>query len=189
MQLVDQKIVIDQFHGLASMISWLKSYLSYRENLLFLHLRPPQFLSLQGSGLGTLMFVLYVTPLSCQWIEPISQQHRYADDNRPSISFLPNQFLQKIAIGPNVKLPFDLISSWMSAKLFTLNPAKTEFMVVENQQQLSKLRQTVLTVPEVQLSIPRKLPIKSNSSSMTTLVSTCMQITPTRCTLTFRIRK
>jgi hypothetical protein len=39
------------------------------------------------------------------------------------------------------------VSSWMSANFLSLNPSKTEFMLIGNSRQLSKLENTTLSLP------------------------------------------
>ena len=67
--------------------------------------------------------------------------HLYADDTQLFLSFLPTQFncsTDHLQNAPN------LISSWMTANLLTLNSSKTEFLLIGLSKQLAKIHNSSL---------------------------------------------
>ena len=135
------------FHG--TVLSWIESYLTCRSfNVSINSLKSSlhQFICgvPQGSVLGPLLFILYTTPLSSLITDCSVHHHLYADDTQLYLSFsTPN-------LSSNIKLLEDTISkvsSWMSANLLSLNPTKTEFLLLGLPKQLSKLTDTVLQMP------------------------------------------
>ena len=151
---IDHTILLDRLSSWFGIrdtaLSWLRSYLCSRmcsvkigdcisESIVLPHGVP------QGSVLGPLLFILYTTPLS-SLIDTLSMRHHlYADDTQLFISFLPRDFTDSIAI---VQSALGSISSWMAANFLSLNASKTEFMLIGNRQQLAKLNQTGLTLPD-----------------------------------------
>ena len=124
-----------------SAYSWFKSYLSSRSFTVLCngHLSTsiPLFCGVpQGSVLGPLLFIMYTTPLSSLLSATSVDHHLYADDTQFFISFSPSDFSASIN---HLQSVFSIISTWMSANLLSLNPSKTEFLVIGLPQQLSKL--------------------------------------------------
>ena len=65
-----------------------------------------------------------------------SSPYIYADDTQLFLSFSPTAFQHSINHLQSVLLE---VSNWMSANLLTLNPAKTEFLLIGLPQQLAKI--------------------------------------------------
>jgi exonuclease III len=120
---------------------WFQSYLSSRSFTVSSdgHLSTSTPLACgvpQGSVLGPLLFIIYTTPLSTLLSKTTVDHHLYADDTQLFISFSPSQFSTSIN---HLQSTFSDVSSWMSANLLSLNPSKTEFLVIGLPQQLAKL--------------------------------------------------
>ena len=128
--------------------SWLKSYLSSRSFSVlangFKSSSTPLYCGIpQGSVLGPLLFILYTTPLSSILSSTTVSHHLYADDTQLFISFLPSQYSTAIS---QLQSVFSQVSSWMSANLLSLNPSKTEFLVIGLPQQTAKVSNPSLAI-------------------------------------------
>ena len=81
----------------------------------------------QGSVLGPLLIVMYTTPLSTLISSLSLNHHLYADDTQLFFFFHPRNFDSSIT---HLQTTLQLISSWMSANLLTLNTSQSEFLIV-----------------------------------------------------------
>ena len=129
-----------------TVLSWFSSYLSSRSFLVSCNNFKSASLNLscgvpQGSVLGPILFILYTTPLSTLISSLSINHHLYADDTQLFMSFFPSDFTSSM---DSLRLALHKISDWMSANLLTLNPSKTEFLLLGLPQQLSKLNSPVL---------------------------------------------
>jgi len=127
-------------------LSWFHSYLSSRSSTVSAsgHKSPPFSATCgvpQGSVLGPLLFIMYTTPLSSLISSSSVHHHLYADDTQLYLSFSPQSFCTNIV---QLQTVIGQVSSWMSSNLLSLNPHKTEFLVIGTPQQLSKLNNPTL---------------------------------------------
>jgi len=133
-------------------ISWFQSYLSDRTfSVLCSHsISSSCTLSTgvpQGSVLGPILFILYTTPLSSlisSQSAPV-KHHLYADDTQLFVSFSPSKFDEAHSC---LQSTISAISNWMTANFLSLNPSKTEFLLIGLPYQLSKLNQPYLVLPD-----------------------------------------
>ena len=87
----------------------------------------------------------------------------YADDTLLFVTFTPKNFPSVIS---DLQSTISLISSWMLSNCLTLNPSKTEFLLIGLPQQTSKIINPSLSLyPMHNLSHPLPLPKISVSSS------------------------
>jgi hypothetical protein len=86
---------------------------------------------------------MYTTPLSTLLSATSTNHHLYADHIQLFISFSPSQFSASVT---QLQSVFSRISNWMSANLLSLNPSKTEFLVISLPQQIAKLNKPFLTI-------------------------------------------
>ena len=96
----------------------------------------------QGSLLGPLLFCLYTTPLSHMLSATALSYHFYADDTQLYISFNSPDSATSLA---TLSLALDSVHAWLTANRLSVNPSKTEFLIIGTPQQRSKLTATSLT--------------------------------------------
>ena len=117
----------------------------------------------QGSVLDPILFNLYTTPLSILISSCTISHLLYADDTQLFVSFTFKNFPSVIS---DQQSTISLISSWISSNCLTLNPSKTEFLLIGHPQQTSKIINPSLSLyPIHNLSHPLPLPKISVSSS------------------------
>jgi len=89
----------------------------------------------------TLLFFMYTIPLSTLISSLSLNRHLYADDTQLFFSFYPPNFDSSIT---HLQNALQLISSWMTANLLTLNSSKTEFLLIGFKKQLDKIHNSSL---------------------------------------------
>ena len=130
--------------------SWIKSYLLYRSFSVNIDGSKSSSYQLlfgvpQGSVLGPILFILYITPLSKVISDSSSSHKLYADDTQLYISFSAIDFSHNIA---HLEQTVSNVYKWMSSSNFlSLNPSKTEFLVLGLPKQLDKLNHPTNHLP------------------------------------------
>ena len=148
---VDHNILLSRlslnFGITSSALSLLTSYLSDRTQSVHIgsNSSPSSLLRTgvpQGSVLGPLLFTLYTTPLSYLLHKTNVSYHMYADDTQLCYSFSASDSASTLAFLSTI---LDSVHNWLSSNYLTLNPSKTEFLLIGTAQQRSKITSDLLS--------------------------------------------
>ena len=149
---IDHSILLEclsSWFGITSTaLSWIQSYLLNRSFYVNVEYSKSSVFQLlygvpQGSVLGYLLFILYTTPLSTV-ISKSSADHLYVDDTQLLLSFSAADISYNIT---HLENTISNVYNWMSSNFFSLNPSKTDFIIIGFPQQLSKLRSPTIHLP------------------------------------------
>lgn len=141
---IDHTILVNRlanwFGITGQVLDWLVSYLTSRNQQIRLGDLLSRKVDLpygvpQGSVLGPLLFTLYTTPLSSVISEYAVQHHLYADDSQLYVSFTSSDSMASLRI---LKSSLESTQKWMQMNKLKLNPDKTEFLLIGNNQQRNK---------------------------------------------------
>ena len=106
----------------------------------------------QGSCLGPLLFIIYVSKLFKIVEHYLPDAHCFADDTQLYLSFKPlGDTAQADAIQAMEKC-IDAVRNWMIQDRLLINDDKTEFLLVGTRQQLEKLDSCSITVGNNRIS-------------------------------------
>ena len=134
---IDHSILLhrlEHWFGFSDIVlSWFRSFLSNRKQTVNVGQNTSPSTAVlfgvpQGSVLGPLLFSLYTTPLShlLNSFKGVSH-HLYADDTQVAFSFLPNNLTDSYSYLQSV---LSSVFSWMTANKLSVNPDKTEFLLL-----------------------------------------------------------
>ena len=123
-------------------LKWVQSYLNSRKQRIKIdgHLSDAFQLPYgvpQGSVLGPLLFTLYTTPLSSVISKFNVTHHLYADDTQIYLELDSRNFDSSITELTNC---LEAVQAWMGNNKLKLNPDKTEFIVIGDDQIRSSLK-------------------------------------------------
>ena len=138
-------------------LNWFRSYLSDRSQGVSVHgiLSRPFDLNCgvpQGSCLGPLLFIIYVSKLYKIVEHYLPDAHCFADDTQLYLSFKPlGNTAQADAIQTMEKC-IDAVRKWMIHDRLMISDDKTEFLLIGTRQQLDKLDSCSITVGDNRIS-------------------------------------
>jgi hypothetical protein len=142
---IDHKILLERlssFYGISgSALDLLSSYLSNRTQSVSINScstspSPVPTGVPQGSVLGPLLFTLYTSPISQLFKNSSVNYHLYADDTQLYISFLPSDAESSLSIISSI---LNSVHTWLTNNRLTVNPSKTEYLLIGTPQQRSKV--------------------------------------------------
>src|SRR2546425_12492489 len=143
--LLDRLASFYRFSGLA--LSLLRSYLSDRTHHVVVQSSSSPAFHIttgvpQGSVLGPLLFSLYTSPISHILENTNISFHLYADDTQLYISFSSSDSSSALA---SLSHALDSVYSWLTLNRLSVNPNKTEYLLIGTQQQRSKITDSSLS--------------------------------------------
>ena len=147
---IDHQILITRlssFYGVTgSALNLLSSYLLNRTQSISIDtsLSPPTILPTgvpQGSVLGPLLFTLYTSPLSHLFNDSPVAFHLYADDTQLYISFSACDSQSSLT---TLSTKLDNLHAWLTSNRLTVNPSKTEYLLIGTSHQRAKLLSSTL---------------------------------------------
>ena len=127
-----------------SALRWLTSYLFERSQRVTINGASSELFGIkngvpQGSCLGPLLFVLYVSDLLDLINSHLPNSHAYADDTQLYVSFRADSRASKEKAILTVEKCIDSIKQWMLTNKLKLNDEKTEILLIGTRQQLEKV--------------------------------------------------
>jgi hypothetical protein len=125
-------------------LKWFTSYLSNRSQFISVNGGTSKRFDLknsvpQGSCLGPLLFVLYVSKFFQILESHLSDAHVLADDNQLYVSFQPDSMSEQLSAVTVMENCIDDIKTWMLNDKLKLKDGKTDFFIIGTRQQLEKL--------------------------------------------------
>jgi hypothetical protein len=90
----------------------------------------------QGSVVGPLLFTLYTTPLSHLLTASSVRFHLYANDTQLYISFTSSESKASLE---KLSATLDQVFGWFCTNRLSVNPSKTEYLLIGTPQQRSKV--------------------------------------------------
>lgn len=129
-------------HG--KVLDWFSSYLSGRSHRVMLDGASSERFVLdfgvpQGSCLGPLLFILYVSKLFDIINNHLPDSHCFADDTQLYASFKPDNLCDQYEATLAMENCISDLRRWKLQDKLKLNDGKTEFLIIGSKHQLRKL--------------------------------------------------
>jgi hypothetical protein len=157
---VDHEIMLEllksNFGVSGDALGWLKSFLSDRKQFVSVN----QVLSNsfpvtcgvpQGSCLGPILFLFYVSKLFEIIKKHLPSSHGYADDTQLYLSFCPESPVCQNYSVKVVEACITEVRAWLVSQKLKFNDLKTEFLIIGTRQQLKKIEINSIRVGDVNI--------------------------------------
>jgi hypothetical protein len=137
---IDHNLLIDRlrvsFGVTGPVLDWISSYLSSRTQLVKINeycstSQPCPFGVPQGSVLGPLLFTIYVSPIASFLSSLGVRQHQYADDTQLYVEISRSDTVTCLR---SLESALSTLSSWFSHNWLSLNPIKSESILLGTSQ-------------------------------------------------------
>ena len=155
---VDHKIMFEilelDFGVSGSALKWMKCFLSGRKQFIQIN----QVLSSsfpvswgvpQGSCLGPVLFLFYVSKLFEIINKHLPCSHGYADDTQLYLSFSPESLTCQNEAVKAIEACIADVRAWLVSQKLKFNDFKTEFLIIGTRQQLNKIEIDSVRVGDV----------------------------------------
>ena len=134
-------------------LQWLKSYLSGRKQCVVINGNKSKQFSLhcgvpQGSCLGPILFLFYMSRLYHIISRHLPDAHGYSDDNQLYMSFRPLASTNQQRAVCETEACIADVRAWMIVNELLINDLKTEFMLIGSRQMLQKVDMVPIRVGE-----------------------------------------
>src|SRR5271157_2646099 len=103
----------------------------------------------RGSVLGPLLFTLYTSPISCIFNNSPVSFHRYADDTQLYISFSASDSVHCLFM---LSSRLDTVHEWLTSNRLSVNPSKTEYLLIGTHLQRSKITSSTITFQNIPIN-------------------------------------
>jgi hypothetical protein len=159
---IDHSILLSRltsFYGISgSALDLIRSYLTDRTQSVLVNncFSPPAPILTgvpQGSVLGPLLFSLYTSPISQIFSSSSISFHLFADDTQIYVSFPPSDSSSYFTDLSDI---LNSVHNFLTSNRLTVNPTKTEFLLIGTPQQRSKV-----TAPSISFQGSTIIPSKS----------------------------
>ena len=137
---IDHPILVHHLHtefGFTdAVLQWFSSYLTDRTHYVFLSNHCSAFTPVrsgvpQGSVLGTILFTMYIKPLSAIIDSHYIIHHSFADDLQLQMSAPPDRIFELLH---SMQSCMSDVKAWATANMLKLNDNKTELMLVTSRR-------------------------------------------------------
>ena len=100
----------------------------------------------EGSVLGPIVFMLYMSPLGNICRENDVDAQFFADDEQMYLAFKPKKTDSQEQCTTTLEKCISQTKTWMESKRLRLNDDKTEFIIIGSRQQLSKITDIAIKI-------------------------------------------
>ena len=146
---IDHKLMLDtlefDFGVTGKALLWLKSFLSDRKQRVHIKKEFSKDYNVnhgvpQGSCLGPVLFLLYISQLFDVVSRHLPSAHGYADDTQLYMSFRPESSIAQNQAMLALEECITDMRSWLLTHKLMFKDSKTEFLIIGTRQQLSKIQ-------------------------------------------------
>lgn len=193
---VDHEILLSRLQGLGVQdipLSWFRSYLTGRWQHVKIHeaVSAKSLLSCgvpQGSVLGPLLFLVYMSPLRHVIAAHGMSMHGYADDTQLYLTFSSARDPEALKRDcQRVETCISEVHRWMTTNRLKLNPDKTEVMLVGPPRLLAHINIPLISVAGVEVAVSKK-PVRNLGVEFDPSLSMVSQVTSIVKSANFHLR-
>lgn len=146
---IDHGIMLDilesDFGVVGNALKWIKSFLSGRKQRVHINQAFSTSFAVncgvpQGSCLGPVLFLLYLSQLFQVVNKHLPSAHGYADDTQLYLSFRPESSTAQDQAVRAIEACIADVRAWLVSRKLMFNDSKTKFLIIGTRQQLAKIK-------------------------------------------------